>query len=90
MEEDPEQLLLHYLRRKAGESVGYWEPLEKIADILLGHIPGRNVFSKKEREQKRNELNQIMVRLIREKKVIRYCHTKNGIKAGLRINEALV
>jgi len=86
--ESHEELILHYLRRKSGEIVPYWEALDKLADVLVGRIVGR-VTPKSVRVQKRAELNKTLKKLIAQKKVIRYCHPKAGRKAGVRINEAL-
>jgi hypothetical protein len=87
---DYEERILAILRKTPGEIVSYWTPMKKIADVLLDHRPGVKVVPKAVREAKRAEIAVGMTRLIAAKKVIRYCHPKNGQKAGVRISEAYV
>lgn len=64
--------------------------MRAIANHELGHVPRRTPVPKARRRALEAVIAKDMADLIRERKVIRVCHTNSRHKAGVRINEAYV
>lgn len=81
-------MLLSYLRKYAvGTFVKFWEPINCVADEIVGHDREFSPKNRTVRHQMRIEVSKVMMRLIEQGKVIRsqaFCRNK------VRLNEAYV